>query len=149
MAVPTRRGGWVFNRNLWIDLSLKLENLPGSRVKFLPHERHLVPDRSGVYVICLAPFSTGRSFIPKLYDAVYVGQAVNLRRRFGDHLEGTSSVGEVLKAFPNSLDFYFVEIEKSKLDEFERHMYSVLGPSANKVSPPMRASLGEPLPINP
>jgi hypothetical protein len=149
MAVPLRRGGWSLQKEEWKQLAEELAGARGSHVKFVPKQKGLVTEGPGIYVICLSPEAHGSLFLPRLYDAIYVGKAINLQKRFVQHLAGATAVAEMIRAFPNSLDFWFFHAGEADLSRLERLCYDVLGPRSNKILPPMHAALGPPESPNP
>lgn len=106
-----------------------------------------LPNTSGVYVICLSPFSSGVGFLPKLYNAVYVGQAENIQARFSDHVDGKTNVKEVVQNFTKT-EFWYVECTSAELNEIEKKLYDILGPAKNQISPPFKGSLRAPVAAN-
>lgn len=149
MTLRIRRGGWGIDNLAWKQLSKLLEPFSGGKVQLLPAQRDLVPPQPGVYFICLAPMAASQTVLSRFFDAVYVGQAVNLRQRFKQHVDGTTSIRDVLREFPNALEFYFVEVPVENLNVIEKRCFDVIGPSENRISPPMRATLLEPVSVNP
>jgi excinuclease UvrABC nuclease subunit len=105
-------------------------------------KRH-VPETGGVYVICAhavaGPNAAG--ILAALYNAVYVGQAMNLRNRFADHCRGYRDVRLAHQIF-RSLDFWFSET--GDRNEAEQLLMDALGPPANR-SNVIRARINPPV----
>ncbi len=139
----------MLEKSSWDNLSNVIRDKSGSCVKFISAHAATLPESSGVYVVCLKPKSDGPSFLGQLYNAVYVGQSVNLRQRFKQHLSGRTSVKYVLTEF-SKIEFWYLLCDVSELDFVERTIYDVLCPITNKVSPPkFKGKLLEGLPTNP
>src|SRR5438128_1375155 len=84
--------GWTLDKAAWMKLITATRDRAWRRVSFSRLEKAQVPTESGVYVFCAKPMSaslnaTQHHLLRTLLNAVYVGQAVNLRQRFNDHLQ--------------------------------------------------------------
>lgn len=102
-----------------------------------------VPTSAGVYLICAsARILLGRG-AAGLYNAVYVGQARDLRRRFREHLRGYGNVPKARMTF-RRLDYWYISASPSDLDRIEQAFLDALGPSANDRN--VRARIGEGVP---
>jgi|688.fasta_scaffold169132_3 hypothetical protein len=140
--------GWNLGLDAWKALEKEIESHSGGSFKLARAFAASVPEVSGIYIICLKPRPGGASFLSSLYNAVYVGQATNLRSRFKDHIDGKTSVAPVLRAFIN-LEYWYLRCAAEELNMLEKHIYDVIGPKANKVSPPFKAKVGQPTSVNP
>ncbi len=140
--------GWNLGLEAWKVLEEEVSRHSGGKLKLAKAFTASVPEVSGIYVICLNPRPQGSSFLSSLYNAVYVGQATNLRMRFKDHIDGKTSVAPVLRAFIN-LEYWYLKCPDDELNILEKHIYDVIGPKANKVSPPFKAKVGKPTSVNP
>ena len=78
-----------------------------------------------------------------MYNAIYVGQARNLRQRFQRHVQGYRDVVNAKNAF-RRLDFWYTSVESDALNEVEQLLLDSFGPSANIKN--VRARIGEPVP---
>jgi hypothetical protein len=104
----------------------------------------LVPERAGVYAICTRGTRFTQGLLGRLYNAVYVGQAVDLRHRFLDHARRP---GRELQRAHNAfqiLDFYFMTASLDELNYLEGLLIDCLGPSANQQAG-IRARIGQPI----
>src|SRR5262245_52280465 len=79
------RHGWSLEKATWLEVSRLYDKKPWRRVRFAAHHRLSVPPEPGVYAICTAGSQLTEGLLSKLYNAVYVGQAVDLRQRFLKH----------------------------------------------------------------
>jgi hypothetical protein len=102
-----------------------------------------VPEDSGIYMLGSRCAATG---LPDpLYNALYVGQASNLRNRFLQHLRRPSpEVGRAAICFAG-LDFWFMRSDEDSLNRLEAMLIECLGPSANRQAG-ITARLGPPVP---
>ena len=78
-----------------------------------------------------------------LYNAIYVGQASDLRRRFREHVRGYRDVVHAESIF-RRLEFWYSEFERRNLGEIEQLFLDALGPTANGKN--VKARIGEPIP---
>ena len=137
--------GWTLNGGTWQRARQQLGPVTWRKQPLDFNVRRHIPSASGVYAICahavVGPQSAG--MLAALYNAVYVGQATNLRNRFDDHCRGYGDVRPARLVF-RMLDFWFSETHA--LNEFEQLMMDALGPPANRsnvigarVNPPISA----------
>src|SRR3954451_9400155 len=108
------RHGWSLSPASWEAASAAVGAEPWRHVAFQQRHRRLVPEASGIYMLGTLPAA---SALPdRLYNAVYVGQARNLRNRFLQHLHSPGP--EVLRAGLcfRHLDFWFMRAEQTSLD---------------------------------
>jgi len=99
---------------------------------------------AGVYAICTPGTQLSQGLLAKLYNAVYVGQAVDLRSRFLDHAR---QPGRELQRARNAfriLDFHYMTASLDDLNELEGLLIDCLGPSANQQAG-IRARIGQPI----
>lgn len=94
----------------------------------------LVPDKPGVYAMLeVERFNQ----LPCRLEVVYIGQAGNLRRRFLQHIDPiaqrNSEIFELIKQSLTSPEFWFLRLERSKLDEVERRLIGEIAPRANNI----------------
>jgi hypothetical protein len=101
---------------------------------------------SGVYAICTPGTQLTQGLLGKLYNAVYVGQAVDLRQRFLDHARNP---GRELQRACNAfrvLDFHYMTAPLGEIDYLEELLIECLGPSANQQRG-IQARIGQPVAI--
>jgi hypothetical protein len=140
----TQFSNWSLNINDWDTLAETFREFPVKHFRFQTASLPLIPSGSGVYMVSLSPSRPAHQneLLSRLYNVVYVGQAVNLQTRCRKHLQGATSVGEALRAF-HSLDFWFLECPSEQMNEIEKRIYDVISPMSNRISPPIRAKLGK------
>ena len=105
--------GWTLDKAAWTKLITVTRDRAWRKVSFSRLEKAQVPTEGGVYVFCAKPMSvsvnaTQRHLLRTLLNAVYVGQAVNLRKRFDDHLRTPMDPMRRCRAvFSTTLEFWF------------------------------------------
>ncbi len=110
----------------------------------------VIPEASGIYIICSKPSTVSGHFSGKLwatlYNAQYVGHSNNLRIRFREHLTGYGDVVKV-KHLYQRVDFWYAEVAQDRLRVVEDYIYDVFRPAANKIKP-VQAKFGVGVPAN-
>lgn len=123
--------GWTFNHSLWREIWTRLGTATWRRQPLSIDIARRIPATGGVYAICthgsIGPKMGG--LLRELYNAIYVGQATNLRSRFKDHCHGYGDVRPARLVF-RQLDFWFTET--NDLDDLEQLLMDTLGPPANR-----------------
>ena len=139
--------GWSLERDDWLILHRLLSGSKWTRVYLEREYKDKVPNNSGVYIICGRTESIGDMglAINSLNNAVYVGQSVNLKNRFQDHVVGYGGVIKAKLAF-RRLDYWWTEVSREELSKYEQALVNALGPSANEVNV-IKAKVGEPIRI--
>jgi hypothetical protein len=142
------RYGWQLRSDLWEHLSAACANRTWTRTYLEASYSGAVPAAPGIYLICASakgplrwPPDEGQA--PPLYDAVYVGQATDLRRRFCQHTRGYRNVAKAINIF-RRLDYWYTRAIESELDALEERFIEALGPVANDRH--VLARIGEPVP---
>jgi excinuclease UvrABC nuclease subunit len=126
------RYGWSLSRRDWRDVAALCSGKEWKKVPFAEVSRDQVPRRPGVYAICTTGTRFSRGLFSKLYNAVYVGQAENLRRRFLDHCQRPErELRSVIDCF-SDLDYWFAPTDISEISQMETVLIDCLGPSANR-----------------
>ena len=140
--------GWQLQPPRWTSLATLCGHRQWSRT-YLEHAyRNTVPTGPGVYMICSSAqngISLSYPSTPlyeKLYNTIYVGQAENLRRRFGQHLRGYRNISVAQLIF-RRLDYWYTETLASELDQVEQCFLDVFGPSVNDRN--VSARIGNPI----
>ena len=130
------RHGWQLHASLWNRLAVVCASRDWRRTYLEDTYRDVVPTCPGVYLICssvqdgLAASGASAQLYKRLYNALYVGQAENLRGRFGQHLRGYRHVSKARAIF-RRLDYWYAHVVTTELDEVEQCFIDVLGPAAN------------------
>lgn len=137
--------GWRLELECWQRLRVAIETFRWQRVYLELDYARQVPKTAGVYLICArakeVPISG--TVMKQLYNTVYVGQTIQLKRRFKDHINGYGNVRNALKIFKR-LDFWYSELNADSLDEIEQLLIDAFGPAANINN--VKAKLGNPVP---
>jgi excinuclease UvrABC nuclease subunit len=141
------RYGWSLDPADWQNLQFLMSETKWSRVYLERQYKDKVPNKSGVYIISGRTTSLGNmgEAINSFNNAVYVGQSVNLKNRFQDHITGYGSVVKAKITF-RRLDYWWTELAREDLIKFEQALVNALGPSANEVNV-IKAKIGEPIKI--
>jgi hypothetical protein len=141
------RYGWSLDPNDWLDLQKLLADSKWSRVYLDSEYKDRVPSNPGVYIISGNTNSIGNmgDAINCMRTAVYVGQSINLKGRFQDHIRGYGNVIKAKQTF-RRLEYWWHEISRSELKKYEQALVSALGPSANEVNV-IKAKIGVPVRI--
>ena len=132
--------GWTLDKQLWKRLFEAVGARKWKKIPFSKLERAEVPERQGVYVFCARPYANGCSgLLTSLCNAVYVGQATNLRRRFDDHCgKPMPPMYRVRECFSQSLEFWFTTLDTAEeLCNIESILIECLGPAANRQKGPV------------
>lgn len=141
------RYGWSLNPTDWQNLQFLMSETKWSRVYLERQYKDKIPNKSGIYIISGRTTSLGNmgEAINSFNNAVYVGQSVNLKNRFQDHIIGYGSVIKAKITF-RRLDYWWTELAREDLIKFEQALVNALGPSANEVNV-IKAKIGEPIKI--
>ena len=135
--------GWTLNKDSWKQLLSAIGERHWRKVPFTKFERIEVPEDYGVYVFCAKPCSAEaagpRHLLRALLNAVYVGQATNLRQRYDDHWKHPMDpMHAVRSCFSNTLEFWYTTLEsQEELCKVESTLIECLGPSANRQKGPV------------
>ena len=141
------RYGWSLEPDDWKILHQLLSNTKWTRVYLEKEYKDRIPTNSGIYIICGKTDSIGNmgNAINSINNAVYVGQSVNLKNRFQDHVNGYGSVVKAKLTF-RRLEYWWSEVNREDLNKYEQALVNALGPSANEVNV-IKARVGEPIRI--
>ena len=148
--------GWQYELTLWEQIPVDLRDSQSWRsVSFTELDAVSVPKEAGIYLFCTSP--VGRKFpdfllksdlFSNLLSPIYIGKTNNLHQRFRQHCRNPS---EPLKAarlcFSSSMLFWFHCCRRERLDTVEPVLISCFGPTANRRAEPIKATVGEPIPI--
>lgn len=139
------RYGWSLERTDWSDARPLLSELRWRRVWLRVPDCDSVPVTSGIYAICTPAMREGDGLAGRLYNVLYVGQAISLRNRFLQHSRNPArELRRALSCF-DYLDYWFCEVDAILLNQAERRLISVFGPSVN-IQGGIRGVIGEPRP---
>jgi hypothetical protein len=134
--------GWTLNKDSWKRLIAAIGKRSWQKVPFTKLERAEVPESYGVYVFCTKPCPSTQvapqHLLRDLFNAIYVGQATNLRQRFDYHRTTPMAPMEAVReCFSTTLEFWFTTLESSaELCRVESLLIECLGPTANRQKGP-------------
>ena len=141
--------GWTSTKKCWKQLSAAIGARSWKRVPFNKIEKIAVPECGGVYVFCARPntkdIQDPKHLLRTLFNAVYVGQAKNLRTRFESHWRNPMIPMEAVRdCFSHNLEFWFIKLDSpEELCKVERILIECLGPVANRqAGPGLKGKLG-------
>jgi hypothetical protein len=144
--------GWNLDDLAWERAQERLIVLQWRRVLLVEVQATLVPESSGVYLICATPplKREGASEKPlaNFYNALYAGQSKSLRERFKTHSRISSPDIEQAKKTFKVLDYWYALVDIIDLNFVESLLLDVLGPTANRINAPLQGTLGNPEPAN-
>lgn len=133
--------GWSLNTTVWQEGWTRLGSLTWRQQPLNLDVKNRVPAKSGVYAICahaaITPVAAG--LLTRLYNAIYVGKATNLRNRFDNHCRGYGDVRPARLVF-RKLDFWYAETDELALEQL---LLDTLGPPANRIDS-IAARIGAP-----
>lgn len=141
--------GWQLNPSHWSRFAGLCATRRWQRTYLEDTYRHRIPTTSGIYLICasfhdaLPPPTVSDRLYTRLYTAIYVGQAKNLRRRFADHTRGYGRVNKAHRVF-RRFDYWYTKVSEMELDDVEQCFLDVIGPVANDRN--VLARIGTPVP---
>lgn len=139
------RYGWRLDLDTWKRLADACQGRPWQRTFLESAYEPLVPKAAGVYVICASVkyMDLSSNLLDQLYNALYVGQSRDLRRRFNEHIHGYRSMAKALVTF-RRLDYWYTKVETSSLSFIEQRIIDALGPVGNTIN--VTARINEPIP---
>lgn len=142
------RYGWSLERASWERAGQELQLLEWKKVFLDPSQTIVVPEKSGVYLICGRPPISVENDPAKplavFYNVLYAGQSGSLRARFDTHAKSTSIDLEMAKRTFGHLDYWYALAAAVDLNRLEGILLDVLGPTANRVNAPLQGRLGKP-----
>lgn len=114
-----------YNAKAWTPIAFQRSNQP------------TIPESSGIYMFVVAPRCGNINDHSYIF---YVGQTLDLRRRFGDYLTEQKGRGpnprkevvQFLSYFKDYLFFYYTVIPSTELDDAENLLKDNFTPPANK-----------------
>ncbi len=142
------RYGWNLNSAPWERAGKELLQLEWKKVFLDPSQAFVIPEKSGVYLICgrppVPPETDAAKPLAIFYNVLYAGQSGSLRSRFTTHAKSTSQDLELAKKTFRNLDYWYALVESIDLNRIEGLLLEVLGPTANRVNAPLQGRLGKP-----
>ncbi len=137
--------GWTLDRDPWAALGALGPSLDWKRTYLEADYGSALDDVPAVYAICASPTTVPVEgvLLEKLYVPIYVGQTLNLRTRFKQHVRGYRGVVEAKSLF-RRLDFWYARVVVDSLDDAEQTLINVFGPPVNSRNATVR--LGESIP---
>lgn len=142
------RYGWNIHSAPWERADKEIQKLKWKKVFLDPSQTFVVPEKSGVYLICGRPPVSVEADPTKplaiFYNVLYAGQSGSLRTRFATHAKSTSADLELAKKTFRTLDYWYAIVENVDLNRVEGLLLDVLGPTANRVNAPLQGQLGKP-----
>jgi hypothetical protein len=142
------RYGWNINSASWERAGKEIQKLEWKKAFLDQSQTFLIPEKSGVYLICGRPPVPAETDPKKplaiFYNVLYAGQSGSLRARFATHAKSTSLDLEIVKKTFQNLDYWYALVENIDLNRIEGILLDVLGPTANRVNAPLQGRLGKP-----
>ena len=146
------RKGWSINAGDWNRLESELEaSRKWHSVLLTPNDRQMVPDRPGVYVICVRPpvclQPNQNTVFDKLSSPIYIGRsATSIRTRFLAHCTKPEPVLRTAKLCYKSVQirFWYMELPPAHVKSIEAQLIECFGPPANLVSGTIAGRIGAP-----
>lgn len=145
------RHGWTLDRASWEAFNTLATTALRSQwraVRLDARDQDSVPSDPGIYAILATPAKLFPMLPAALTNTVYVGKASALQGRFLDHCGRRVSpdVAAANACFGYRLQFWFVRADGSDIAVLESLLIECLGPSANRVSGAILATVdpGEP-----
>jgi len=142
------RYGWNIESAPWERAGKEIQKLEWKKAFLDPSQIFVIPEKSGVYLICGRPPLSVETDLTKplaiFYNVLYAGQSVSLRARFATHAKSTSPDLELTKKTFRNLDYWYALVEIVDLNRVEGLLLDVLGPTANRVNAPLQGRLGKP-----
>lgn len=148
--------GWTVSAVAWEEFQAVLTEHAWRYLPFLPGEERSIPTRPGIYAICAPPVwktcsNRPAGLITRLYNVHYIGQTLDVRRRFTEHvlLKSDSDVQLLIQCYGRALEFWWTETTPSSLDAVESVLIQCLRPFANRISGRIRGRIRDPIPAAP
>ena len=142
------RYGWNIHSAPWERAGKELQKLKWKKAFLDPSQTFVIPEKSGVYLICGRPPVPVETDPTKplaiFYNVLYAGQSESLRARFDTHAKSTSQDLELAKKTFRNLDYWYALVNNVDLNKIEGLLLEVLGPTANRVNAPLQGRLGKP-----
>jgi len=128
--------GWSVQLYEWTHAFKYLKSASWHRIAFRQEHKAIIPNQTGVYVICQQgskiPLAPDDKFWQSMYSPLYIGRATDLQRRFTEHVTLKTDASEIFKKFSN-LDFWWSQFEKDEFKQVESIMIKLFGPPGNQL----------------
>lgn len=99
--------GWSLDMSRWRKLKLILSHYGLEWEVCILNDKYIssIPQKAGVYMLCLPPMDCEYCFLGKnddkklnIFNAIYIGRSMNLRTRFG-HYAKRKNISSKIKGF--------------------------------------------------
>ena len=141
------RYGWTLNKRDWDSLFVSSAGIEWKRTNLNTLYQGVVPNMSGVYIICTKPKLNKKPF-SVIYNVIYAGyEGVSLKRRFLEHCKTKNE--ELKKArscFGYDMDYWFTIVSPDIARSLESYLIECFGPPVNRVRGKIMAKLLDPVP---
>ncbi|MYH46568.1 MAG: hypothetical protein F4008_08035 [Gammaproteobacteria bacterium] len=145
----TVKYGWQFDLSNWQKIPEDLRDSSSwIGVDYTLIESERVPEHPGIYIFCTRPprlaevTSSESNLFGKLLTPIYIGQTKDLRKRFKQHCRRpTDELKAASKCFQKHLRFWFLKRRIEDIKQEEATLIQCFGPTANKVSGVIRATV--------
>ena len=129
------RNGWTLEKQNWEDLLKVISDTHWSHTKLDTLYQNKVPERPGVYAICLKLKTMDFNQRPfrDLYEVIYVGRSeTSVRSRFVKHSSSpVRGVRDAKECFGDNLEYWYTEVNRDQVRELEARLIQCFGPPAN------------------
>ena len=129
------RYSWTFEKLHWDNLRKVMKRTRWSRTRLDPLYQDNVPERPGVYAICLKLRTMNFNQRPfkDLYEVIYVGRSEDsVRERFLRHCRSPERrVRDAKECFGDNLEYWYTEVNLDQVRELEARLIKCFGPPAN------------------
>lgn len=147
------RKGWTIDPVHWEQLATLLGTRANwTSVILTTTASSMVPNRSGVYAICVRPpiatSPTHAAFFSELATPIYIGRSKsNIRDRFLKHCRSADLdlYGAKLCYSESILRFWFIELPRDHVHNVEAALIDCFGPSVNRRSETIEAQILPPV----
>jgi hypothetical protein len=143
------RYGWTCDRADWEAAKAAACDLTWHSTPFVAQYKSLVTTGPGIYMLILNTSNVIADQSPwaEIRAPLYIGQTMNLRRRFLEHVENRSTVSRYLEQLP-LIQFCFASADPTRICDIEAALINVFGPRINRVQPAIiKATLLDPIKI--
>ena len=146
------RKGWSIDPADWNGLNHAVSAASTwYSVLLTPTDQHMVPERPGIYAICVSPPvtpSTSDTMFHHLASPIYVGRSrSSIRARFISHCNTQDPVWlQAKRCYQNvPLSFWFMELPSARVRDLEAHLIDCFGPPINRRRETISATLAPPV----
>lgn len=148
------RRGWSIDPGEWRELAEIIgDQTRWKSVTLTTNDKHMVPERPGVYAICARPpvrvSTNDKNSFSEFACPVYFGRSeTDIRSRFVAHCRSRDpDMYEAKRCFSRQrLRFWYVELPKDEVFDVEAALIKCFGPVTNKRDESIKGKLGPPVP---